>query len=244
MGLGRDVLGEDLLELGHELLEVVGREVGVGGGAAHVLHGRDGVLEQVAVKPHDHVGEHLDEAAVGVPGETGIVGLLDQAVDGLVVQTQVQHRVHHARHGHRRAGAHGHEQRVVGIADLLAHAALEVLAVGLDGVERALGPGVAGAGVLHAGLARDGEAGRHGKPDVGHLGEVGALAAEDRLHARVALGHVVALGVLAERIDSLDFFSHLFLLNRLAAETRPASCGRRPPRTRPRLRRRMDAHKS
>ena len=210
---GVHVLGEDLLELAHELLQVLGGEVGVGRSAAGVLHGRDGVLEQIAVEVHDHVGEHLDEAAVGVPGEARVLGLGDEAVDGLVVQAEVQHRVHHAGHGHRRAGAHGHEQRVGRIADLLAHAGLEVLAILLDGVERAFGPRVARVGVLHAGLARDGESGRHGQPDVGHLGEVRALAAEDRLHVGVALSYVVALRVLAERIHSLDFFSHLFLLN-------------------------------
>ena len=207
------VLGEDLLELGHELLQVLGGEIGVGRRAASVLHSRDGVLEQVAVEVHDHVGEHLDEATVGIPGEARVIGLLDQPVDGLIVQAEVEDGVHHARHGHGGAGTHGHEQRILRIADLLAHAGFEILAILLDGAERAFGPRVARIGVLHAGLARDGESGRHGQPDVGHLGEVRALAAEDRLHAGVALSYVVALRVLAERIHSLDFFSHLFLLN-------------------------------
>ena len=42
-----------------------------------------------------------------------------------------------------------------------------------------------------AGLGGDGEAGRHRQPEVGHLGEVGALAAEQVLHVLVALGEVV-----------------------------------------------------
>ena len=139
--VGRDVLGEDALEVRHQLREVFGGKVGVGGHAAVVLHGRDGVLEQIAVKPHDHVGEHLDEAAVGVPGEARVAGLLDEAVDGLVVQAQVQHRVHHARHGHGRTGTHGHQKRVLRVADLLAHAVFQVHAVLVDGVERAFRPG-------------------------------------------------------------------------------------------------------
>ena len=177
-----------------------------------MLHSRDGVLEQVAVQAHDHVGEHLDEAAVGVPRKAWVLGLGDEAVDGLVVQAEVENGVHHARHGHGGAGAHGYEQRVGCIADLLTHAGFEVLTIGLDGVERALGPGVVGVGVFHARLARDGESRRHGQPDVGHLGEVRPLAAQLGLHVRVTLGYVVALCVLAERIDSFDFFGHLFLL--------------------------------
>ena len=216
ISFGGNVLGEDLLELGHELLQVLGGQVGVGRHAAQVLHSGDGVLEQVAVQAHDHAGEHLDEATVGVPCEARVLGLLDQAVDGLVVQAQVQHGVHHARHGHGSAGANGDEQRILGIADLLAHAGLKILAVLADGVERAFGPGVAGIGVLHARLARDGESRRYGQTDVGHFSKVRALAAEDRLHVGIALGHVVALSVLAERIDSLDFFSHFFSLTRSA----------------------------
>ena len=204
----RDVLGEDLLELGHELLQVLSREVGVGRDAARVLHGRDGVLEQVAIKTHDDVGEHLDEAAVGVPCETGIFRLLDKAVDGLVVQTQVQNRVHHAGHGHRGAGTDGNQQRIFRVADFLADALFQVQTILVNGVERAFRPRVVGVRVLHARLARDGEPRRHRQTDVGHLGKVGALAAEDGFHVRVAFRDVVALGVFAECVNPLDFCSH------------------------------------
>lgn len=188
IGLAVDVLGEDGLELVDELLQVLGGQIGVGGDAAVVLHGDDGVLEQIAVEAHHDVGEHLDEAAVGVPSEARVVGLLDEAVDGLVVKAEVQHGVHHAGHGEGGAGANGHEQRILGVTEALAHALLQVGAVLGDGVERAFRPNVAGVGVLHAGLARDGESGRHRQPDVGHLGEVRALAAEHPLHLGVALG--------------------------------------------------------
>ena len=209
IGLAVDVLSEDGLELVDELLQVLGSQIGVGSDAAVVLHGDDGVLEQIAVETHHDVGEHLDEAAVGVPSEARVVGLLDEAVDGLIVKAEVQHGVHHAGHGEGGAGANGHEQRILGVAEALAHALLQVGAVLGDGVERAFRPHVAGVGVLHAGLARDGESGRHRQPDVGHLGEVRALAAEHPLHLGVALGHIVPVGVLAEGVDALHCFCHL-----------------------------------
>jgi hypothetical protein len=42
-----------------------------------------------------------------------------------------------------------------------------------------------------AGLRGDGESGRHGEVQVGHLGEVGPLAAQEVLHLLVALAEVV-----------------------------------------------------
>ena len=46
-----------------------------------------------------------------------------------------------------------------------------------------------------ADVGRDREARRHGDPHLGHLGEVRALAAEQVLHARLALGLAIAEGV-------------------------------------------------
>ena len=210
--LARDVLGEDSLELRDELLQVFRGKVGVGLHAAHRLHGVDGVLEQVAVKPHDDVREHLDEAAIGVPREAGVLGLLDEAVDGLVVQAEVQNRIHHAGHRHGSTGTDGDEQRIFRIADLLSDTVLKIETILVDRVENAFRPYVAGVGVLHARLTGNRESRRNGKADVGHLGEVRALAAERRLHGGVALGYVVSLSVFAKRIDALHWFGHLVLL--------------------------------
>ena len=46
--------------------------------------------------------------------------------------------------------------------------------------------------VLAAGFGLDGEAGRHGKSGVGHLGQAGAFAAELVLHLAVTFGVSVA----------------------------------------------------
>ena len=211
--VGVDVLAEDLLELANEFFQILRGEVGVGSDTAGKFHGVDGVLEHVAVKTHDDVGEHLDETTIRVPSETRVLGLLDEAVDGCIVQTQVQNGVHHARHGDGSAGTNGNQQRILGVADLLANALLEVFTVLMDGFESALGPHVACVRVLHAGLARDGESRRDRQADVCHLGEVGTLTAQLGLHVGVALGHVVALCVLAEAIDAFDCFSHLVLLS-------------------------------
>ena len=205
---GIDCVGEDLLELRNQLLQVLCGQVDVALDAANRLHRGDGVFEQVAIKTHDDVGEHLDETAIGVPSEALVAGLLDQAIDGLVVQTQVEDGVHHAGHGQRSTGADGYQQGILCIADLLTQAVFQVNAVFLDGFEGAFGPLVAGIGILHASLAGDGESGRHGQADVSHLGQVRALAAKDGLHAGVAFGNVIAGSILAECIHALNYFSH------------------------------------
>ena len=51
--------------------------------------------------------------------------------------------------------------------------------------------------VVGADLGRDREPGRHRQPDAAHLGEVRALAAEQRLH------RPVAVGLAAEEVDVL-----------------------------------------
>ena len=197
-----DVVGEDLLELGDEVLEVVSVELGVELHALLRLLGVDDVLEELAGNAHDDVREHLDEAAIGVVGKAGVTGLLDETLDRVVVETEVEDRVHHAGHGERGARADGDEQRVVLVAELLAHALLEILAVLVDLVEDALRPDVASAGVSDTGLAADGKSRRNGETDVGHLREVRALAAGDPLGlvngVTRDLGHVVAVGILAE----------------------------------------------
>ena len=212
MLFGRNVLGENLLEFGNEFLQVFSGKLGVALHAASELLGGNGVFEQVAVEAHNHVREHLDEAAIAVPREAGVVGVLDEAVNRLVVQTKVQNRVHHAGHRHGGAGTNGNEQRIFGIANALADTLLEVEAILLNGIERAFGPRVIRVCIFHTGLAGDGEARRHGQANEGHFGEVRALAAKDVLHILVAFGNVVALSVLAERVDTLNVCSQCLLL--------------------------------
>ena len=128
-------------------LQVVRREVGVLLHAAGLLHLVQLALELLADALafrgldafglfHDHVGVHHDQPAVGVIDEARVVGRLDHALGGLLVQADVEDRLHHAGHGLARARAHGDQQRVVRVAELLAHDLLDVLqARGNLGVE-------------------------------------------------------------------------------------------------------------
>src|SRR5690606_34206717 len=78
------------------------------------------------------------------------------------------------------------------------HGLLEVTDAGLHLLLQPLRPVPAVRAHVVAGLGGDREAGRDGEPDPAHLGEVGAFAAEERLHRAVAFG-----GAVAEAVDVL-----------------------------------------
>ncbi len=98
------------------------------------------------------------------------------------VEADVENRVHHAGHGDARPGADRDQKRVRGVAELGAHDLFQLLE-GL--LHRPLEAGGVLASVLlkvGADLGGDGEASRHRNAQVGHLGQVGSLAAQELLH--------------------------------------------------------------
>ena len=136
----------------------------------------------------DDVAVHLDEPAVAVPREPLVPGPAGQGRDGLVVEAEVEDRVHHAGHRVPGAGADRDEQGVLEVAEAGAHLRLDRGHAGRDlGLEgrRIRAPvGV----VVGADLGRDRESGGNRKPDPAHLGQIGALAAEQRLLGSVSVG--------------------------------------------------------
>lgn len=200
---GIDVLGEDALKGLDEFLQVLGRKLGIDANAGDQAGLGQGVLEQVGVNAHDDVGKHLDKAAVAIPGKTRILRLGDETLNGVVVEAQVENRVHHTGHGERSARANRHEQRIIIVTELLAAAGLEVCLGGNDLIECALGPHVTGAGVLDTSLAGNGKATGNRQADTAHLGKVSALAAKHEVHGLVALGDTGALGVGSKTVNPL-----------------------------------------
>ena len=200
---GFDVLGEDTLKGLDELLQVLGRKLGVDTDVGDQTSLGQRVLEQVGVDTHNDVGEHLDKAAVAIPGKTRILRLGNETLNGVVVEAQVEDRVHHAGHGKWSSRANRHEQRIGGVAELFAAADLEVGLGGNDFIECAFGPHVAGTGVLDTGLAGNGKTTGNRQADAAHLGKVCALAAKHEVHGLIALSDTGALGVGSKTVNPL-----------------------------------------
>ena len=179
-----------LLEQSDQLLHILGFEVDVVLDALGFLHLVDDDLEGLLGQLHDDVGEHLDEAAIGVIHETGkrrggVAG--DETGGDLVVHAEVQDGVHHAGHGSARAGADGNEQRILCVTELLA---VDFFDLSQSFVDLRLDFIIDAAAiliVLRAGFGGDGEALRNRHTEVGHLSEVGALAAKQLPHGAIAL---------------------------------------------------------
>ena len=117
----RKRLAEFLLDLGlverDDALPFVGRQFGVEFVAEPGLLVFEDFLEHLMVEAHDDIGIHLDETAVAVIGKAGIAGIGGQRLDRLVVQAEIEHGVHHARHRGAGAGAHRHQKQFRRIAE-------------------------------------------------------------------------------------------------------------------------------
>src|SRR6185503_1203683 len=198
-GRGREVLAGALLdqrlEADHEFLQIVDGQLGVFDVllVALVLEAFDDGLERLVIligpllyTQHD-IPIHLDEAAIAVPREARVIGLRRQRLDRLIVESQIEDRVHHAGHRIAGAGAHRYEQRILEIAERL----LRLL---LDGGDARLHLSLQRRGIapfvrviVNAYFGRDRETGRNRQTNTAHLGEIGTLATEQRLHRAIAI---------------------------------------------------------
>ena len=220
LGFGgvRELDAEDFLHLRLELLaedlELVCGDFGVGGVALGFLelghHAVELLADALAIGRfdalgllHDDIGVHHDQAPVGVIDETRVAGLLDHARQRRGAQTDVEDGVHHARHGTAGAAAAADEERILRVAELLAHDGLG----GLQGFRyfalQVFGISAAEGIILGAAFRRDGESGRNRHSQFAHFREVGAFAAEELAHLAVTFGLLSA-----ETIDSFLVLEH------------------------------------
>ena len=78
-------------------------------------------LEGLGIGIHDHVGIHLDKTAVAVICKAFIAAEFDETLDGLVIDAEVQNRIHHTRHGCPGTGTYGEQQWCFRIAETEPH---------------------------------------------------------------------------------------------------------------------------
>ena len=86
---------------------------------------RDQGVKRRRWEARDDLREPLNQPSVAVPGQARIAGFADERLDRLGVQTHVEHRLHHARHGDGRAGAHRNQQRSPRAAECVTRGAFQ-----------------------------------------------------------------------------------------------------------------------
>ena len=162
------------------LREVVGGEVGVlRRRRARAFSVGERLLEAVAVDAVDDLAVHLDQPPVRVVARSARLPVARASPSAaVVVEAEVEDRVHHPGHRDRRARAHRDEQRVARVAEALAGPLLEARDVLARSRRRARRAARSRCQVGAAGVGRDREAGRDGDAELRHLGEADALAAE------------------------------------------------------------------
>ena len=149
-------------------------------------------------KPQHHLAVHLDEPPIAVVGEARVAGALGQTGRGGVVQPQIQDAVHHAGHGRPRPGAHGQQQRIIGVAEASALLRLHRRDACLHRRGQRRGIGAIVFALVGTHRRGDRESRRHRQTDAGHFREVGAFAAKGLAH-----GEPSVRALRAEREDKL-----------------------------------------
>jgi len=163
-------------------------ELGVALHTRGVLRLLERMVEERAIDVEHDAPIHGDETAIAVVRETVVAGDPSKALHTLVVETEVQHRVHHS--GHRKLGArtNRHQQWIGGVAKLATHRSLEFGDLRRDLSVETLRP--AGLHVCPAGVGTDREPRRYRQlQHAGHLCQVGALPSQQVfvLHRRAAV---------------------------------------------------------
>ncbi len=183
------------LELEGQLLQVVGVQLHILLHALALLHLVDESLEILLAHFHNHVGVHLDEPAVAVPGPAGIAGLGGHNRHHVLIQAQVQNGIHHAGHGGPGAGTDGHQQGIFLIAELLAGDLFQLVHIGHDLGLDFIVDLAAVLVILGAGLRRNSKALRDRQSDIGHFGQIRPLATQKLPHFTVTLGKEIDIFV-------------------------------------------------
>src|SRR5918997_6989215 len=94
-------LEDGVLVLPDGVLQVLDPEPRDVVGASLLQHGLPERFEvRLVLDPQRYVRELLGEAQVAVPGEVPVAALAGEALQGLVVEAEVEDRIHHAWHGY------------------------------------------------------------------------------------------------------------------------------------------------
>ena len=194
------ILGERFAQLGLHEFFVLGDDVfpvvtghfGVQGVAGVGFVFFQEVFEAEHFDPQHHIGVHLNEAAIGIIGKARIVAAGGQPFDRYIVETQIKDGVHHAGHRGAPARADRDQQRVGSIAKHGADRLCDLSHCGKNFVLDAGGQRAAGPVEFAANMGGESKSGGHRQAQIAHFGQVGTLAAKQRLHRGNTIGSPAA----------------------------------------------------
>ncbi len=169
------------LEFCDQLFPVIGFKLRIGIEAFVLFRDFQRFFEKPVVEPKHNVGIHLDEPAIAVPGKAFIPRSARKPCHRFIIETKVEHRIHHARHGDTRARANGHQQRVARIAKAFANGRFNMCQRCSDLAFQIICKICAFVEIFDAFFGCDREAWRDRQPDARHFRKVRTFTACDSL---------------------------------------------------------------
>ena len=151
------------------------------------------------------VGEHQNEAAIGIPSKALVVCGFCELIDGLIVKAEVENGIHHARHGLAGARTDRDEQRHTGAsAKGFAIDFFDFVKVIHDVIPHEIRDSFPRIVVKGAGFGGNGKASGDVDPGGGHFGKSETFSAKDVLAEMILVGFLEGINVL--------LFCHVVLL--------------------------------
>ena len=201
---------DDFFVCGNKFFKVIGSQFVIQFDLAGFFQGFQSVFKQIRINVHNYIAEHLDKSAEAVQHKAFIAGKVDQCLYGNIVQTQIEHGIHHTGHGGSRSAANGYQQRVGAFAEGFAQFLFQFCQCGIH-LRCDLGKEFLFADLAEfgAGFSGDGKSGRYRQSQCRHTGEVRTLTPEQSAHSFVAFRIVSAkvINILDGRCGSF-FASH------------------------------------
>ncbi len=156
------------------------------------------MLKDVAVHVQYNIGVHLDETPIGVVGKALIATLSNDALNGVVIETEVEDCIHHSRHRGASTGTHRNQQWVLRVTKFFIHQLLDLSQILIDLILQTSRVVAVVLVELGADFRGKGETGRNRQADTGHFRQVGTLATQQIFHVTAPFGFAVT-----EEIDVL-----------------------------------------
>jgi hypothetical protein len=172
------------------------------------------MLEEVLGDAQHDAGIHLDEAAVAVPGEAGIASEGSHASHSLVIETEVEDGVHHARHRKLGARTHRDQEWTSRIAQTAVQRIFHEAQLSVHFLHQPCRQGLVIEVIFVAGIGCDREPRGHTDTTGRHFGKPGTFAAECAAHA-LATGSIDGLASAKLGKSLVEEISTPWLLNSL-----------------------------
>ena len=159
---------------------------------------------------HHHIAIHLLKPPIAVPGKARIAGFRGQCRHGDIIETKIEHRIHHARHRGPRTGAHRDQKRVFSVTQHKSHIVGQSLHCRINFVSQPVRKSPLMRIVESANIASHGKTRGHAQAHAAHFSQIGSFATQQLGHLCRTFGKPVC-----KCVDKFAVCHVTFLFNQI-----------------------------